>query len=69
VVGAEGAKTDGTCGNCGGPGDGLEDVQRVYVSVDEVGRVTGSETVTTPERWCRSCRSMYPHHPKGPDRS
>jgi hypothetical protein len=68
-VSAAGEKSDGTCANCGGPGDGLEEVRRIYVTVDETGRVTGSETLETPEGWCRACRSMYPHHPEGADQS
>jgi hypothetical protein len=50
-----------TCTNCGGPGDVLEPVHRVYLSVDEEGRVTGSEAVPLAEWWCVSCRSLYPH--------
>jgi hypothetical protein len=60
-VTAIGANAEDACANCGGPGDGLEDVRRVYVTVDDQGRATGSETVTDPERWCVSCRSLYPH--------
>jgi hypothetical protein len=61
---AEGSAAD-DCANCGGPGDGLEEVRRVYVTVDEHGRVTGSETMADRERWCLSCRSLYPHLPEG----
>ncbi len=62
-VAAEEAERDGTCANCGGPGDGLEEVRRVYVTLDEAGRVTGSETVAGTERWCLACRAVYPHLP------
>jgi hypothetical protein len=62
-VGTTGAEPD-ICANCGGPGDALAEVHRVYVTVDEAGRVTGSETVDELERWCRSCRAMYPHLPE-----
>jgi hypothetical protein len=61
---AEEAATDDTCASCGGPGDDLKDVRRVYVVVDDEGRVTGSETVAVPERWCAACRSLYPHQPE-----
>ncbi len=40
---------------------------RIYVTIDDGGRVTTSETVDGPERWCLSCRSLYPHRPVGPD--
>jgi hypothetical protein len=54
---------DRTCASCGGPGDDLVEVRRVYVTLDDAGRVTASETVGPPERWCLSCRSLYPHAP------
>ncbi len=53
-----------TCANCAGPADDLEEVRRVYVTVDADGRVTGSETLTDTELWCLSCRTLYPHQPK-----
>lgn len=62
-VAAIGANADDTCASCGDPGDGLETVRRVYVALDERGQVTGSETMSNPERWCVSCRSLYPHVP------
>jgi hypothetical protein len=55
--------TGPTCANCAGPPDGLEEVRRVYVTVDSDGRLTASETVEPPELWCLSCRSLYPHEP------
>jgi hypothetical protein len=58
-----GERPDLTCANCGGPGDDLEEVRRVYVIVDADGRVTGSETLTDTEYWCLSCRTLYPHEP------
>ncbi|HXQ62247.1 MAG TPA: hypothetical protein VN796_07930 [Acidimicrobiales bacterium] len=64
---ATGADDDGTCANCGGPGDGLEEVRRVYVTVDDHGRVTGSEAVDPPEPWCLACRTLYPHLPQDQD--
>jgi hypothetical protein len=66
-VATEEATTDGTCANCGGPGDDLEVVRRVYLTVDDTGRVTGWQTVDPPERWCRSCRTLYPHEPESSD--
>jgi hypothetical protein len=65
-VAATGEKADETCVNCGGPADDLEEVRRVYVTVDPTGRVTGSETMETIESWCLSCRSLYPHDPHLP---
>ncbi|HXQ75770.1 MAG TPA: hypothetical protein VN791_04685 [Acidimicrobiales bacterium] len=64
---ATGATAGETCDSCGGPGDRLEEVRRIYVTIDDGGRVTASETVDRPERWCLSCRSLYPHRPAGPD--
>jgi hypothetical protein len=67
-VATEGAiPDDGACANCGGPPDRLEEVLRVYVTVDEHGRVTGSQTMAGGELWCLSCRSLYPHAPAGDD--
>jgi len=45
----------------------LQEVRRVYVTVDEHGRVTGSETMAGGEFWCLSCRSLYPHLPADDD--
>ena len=56
-----GESPDLTCANCAGPGDDLEAVCRVYVTVDAGGRVTGSETQPETEWWCLSCRTLYPH--------
>lgn len=60
-----GGTTETGCDNCGRPGDALEAVRRVYVTVDGDGRVTGSETVTGVEEWCLACRTLYPHEPAG----
>jgi hypothetical protein len=65
LMAAIGAGTEETCASCGGPGDHLEKVRRVYLTVDDEGRVTGSETSGPPEWWCLSCRSLYPHEPEG----
>jgi|HubBroStandDraft_1064217.scaffolds.fasta_scaffold515713_2 hypothetical protein len=64
---ATGSEADEICANCGRPGGGLGAVRRVYVAVDDDGRVTGSETVADPEKWCPSCLSLYPHVPVGAD--
>jgi hypothetical protein len=64
---ATGSEPDEICANCGRPGGGLGAVRRVYVAVDADGRVTGSETLSDPERWCPSCLSLYPHQPVGSD--
>jgi hypothetical protein len=56
-----GRSTAATCTSCGAVDDGLVSVRRVYLTVDDAGRVTGSETMADPEWWCQSCRSLYPH--------
>ncbi|MHB8328988.1 MAG: hypothetical protein ACYDD6_05090 [Acidimicrobiales bacterium] len=58
-----GAEASGTCESCGATGDALVKVCRVYLDTDAQGRVTGSHTIDEPERWCVSCRSLYPHEP------
>jgi hypothetical protein len=60
-------RPDGACASCGGPADALEEVRRVYVTVDEHGRVTEAQTVADAELWCLSCRSLYPPRPAGDD--
>ena len=51
----------GVCENCDRPDDDIQAVHRVYV-VPEAWDTPGSETkVEEEERWCFSCRSMYPH--------
>jgi hypothetical protein len=61
-----GENTGENCGNCGGPEADLAEVRRIYLTVDADGRVTGSETVETAERWCPACRALYPHEAGGP---
>ncbi|HVC72069.1 MAG TPA: hypothetical protein VNC61_17585 [Acidimicrobiales bacterium] len=56
-------RPDESCASCGGPGDDLAEVRRIYLTVDAGGRVTGSETTEGAELWCRSCRTLYPHEP------
>jgi hypothetical protein len=68
MVAAKGSEPD-ICASCGGPGDELAAVHRIYLTVDEAGRMTGSETVDELERWCRSCRAMYPNLPEGAEAS
>ena len=60
-----GAEADESCASCGAPGDDLQAVRRIYLIVDADGRVTGSETQEAGERWCRSCRALYPHEAIG----
>jgi hypothetical protein len=51
------------CESCGAPEpeDALVAVHRVYLRTDGEGRVVGEDVLTETERWCRSCRSLYPH--------
>jgi hypothetical protein len=59
VVPGEGGR--GLCDNCARDDDDLVLVHRVYVT-PETWDEAGSETeVAETERWCFSCRSMYPH--------
>ena len=46
------------CENCDRPDDDLVAVYRVYLDPDDPDNVV---ILTTAERWCFSCRSMYPH--------
>ena len=42
----------------------LTPVRRVYLELDEWGEQEPKATVVQEiERWCRSCRSIYPHEP------
>ncbi|MHB8681776.1 MAG: hypothetical protein ACYDA2_06750 [Acidimicrobiales bacterium] len=52
-----------TCDNCGAPDAELEPVHRVYLETDSQGRVTGSSAQPEVERWCLSCRTLYPNDP------
>jgi hypothetical protein len=52
-----------TCESCGIPDDRLEPVRRVYLDVDDLGRVFEVSTVAEIERWCPACRATYPHKP------
>jgi hypothetical protein len=47
------------CENCGIPDDELVLVQRAYVFPDRPQEVERVEE--TPELWCLSCTSQYPH--------
>lgn len=56
---------EATCDNCGATSADREPVHRMYV-VPESWDTERSETVLPDvERWCFSCRSMYPHQPAG----
>ncbi len=47
------------CENCGTPDDELLQVRRVYMDPDQPGEVRSTEE--TPELWCISCTTQYPH--------
>ena len=51
------------CESCGAPepAEALAPVHRVYLLTDDEGRVVGETVLPEVERWCRSCRSLYPH--------
>lgn len=55
------------CENCARLEDDethLSPVHRVYLELDEWGEQEPKATVVKEiERWCRSCRSIYPHDP------
>ncbi|MGH9016622.1 MAG: hypothetical protein ACRDY1_02630 [Acidimicrobiales bacterium] len=55
--------TDLRCDSCGRGEDALEAVHRQYVTMDDSGAVTGTETVDEVEHWCLACRAAYPHAP------
>ena len=56
---------DERCDNCDRDDDELIVVHRLYV-VPEDWDTAGSVTkVETTERWCFSCRSVYPHELAG----
>lgn len=56
---------DGRCDNCDREDSDVVLVHRVYV-VPEAWDTPGSRTrVEAPERWCFSCRSIYPHELAG----
>jgi hypothetical protein len=64
-----GAAQDGEntehCENCDRQDDDLVVVNRLYV-VPEAWDTAGSVTkVDATERWCFSCRSLYPHEVAG----
>ena len=57
----DGPTPRGRCDNCDRDDDELIVVHRLYV-VPESWDTAGSVTkVDETERWCFSCRSMYPH--------
>jgi hypothetical protein len=47
------------CENCGTPDDELLQVRRVYMDPDHPGEIKSTEE--TPELWCISCTTQYPH--------
>ena len=55
------------CESCGSPepAGALAEVHRVYLMTDGEGRVVGERVLDDIERWCLSCRSLYPNRPAG----
>ncbi len=49
------------CENCATPDDELVLVRRVYVTPERWDTPAAEEVVATPELWCVSCVSQYPH--------
>ena len=47
------------CENCGTPDEELLQVRRVYMDPEQPGEVKSTEE--TPELWCISCTTQYPH--------
>jgi hypothetical protein len=47
------------CENCGTPDMELLQVRRVYMDPDHPGEVMSTEE--SPELWCISCTTQYPH--------
>jgi hypothetical protein len=55
------------CESCGS-GDGpLEPVRRVYLETDGHGGLRVARTVADIERWCPTCRTVYPNEPGSAD--
>ena len=57
-----------TCASCGAPEaeQDLIAVHRVYLRTDGEGRVVGEDVQPEVERWCRSCRTLYPYEEVAP---
>ena len=51
------------CESCGRDEDDLEGVRRVYLEADEAGNLAPARTMDGVERWCRTCRALYPNEP------
>ena len=51
----------GACDSCGAPDDELVTVRRVYLELDDHGRVASTTEVDEVEHWCVPCRSQYPN--------
>ncbi len=49
------------CDNCAIPDDELVLVRRVYVSPERWDTSASEQVVESPELWCVSCVSQYPH--------
>jgi len=53
------ATVERACENCGTPDVELLQVRRVYMDPDHPGEIMSTEE--TPELWCISCTTQYPH--------
>lgn len=53
--------TERSCENCATPDDELMLVHRVYVTPESWDMPAAAEVVSSPELWCISCCSQYPH--------
>ena len=51
----------GVCENCNREDDDLAPVKRMYVTPEAWDTPASSKTMDEVERWCYSCRTMYPH--------
>ena len=54
-------RSAGPCDSCGGHDDRLEPVHRVYLDLDELGRVCDTTVLPDVEWWCPACRATYPN--------
>lgn len=54
-----------TCDSCGADDQPVEAVHRKYVVPESWDREASESTLPDVERWCFSCRSMYPHERVG----
>jgi hypothetical protein len=55
------------CENCATPDEELVLVRRVYVTPESWDTPASEQVLETPELWCISCLSQYPHDVVDPD--